>query len=93
MTRTKTRCSFMELADDIEQHDDEARCIREGIAHEGPQLINRLLDRGGFGACSLRQVAREAELSPTYVSMALNGKAILSHDAFVRLARLLEEER
>ena len=79
---------YIDLAEDIEAHEDEARCIREGIANYGPQLIVALLDRGGFGACSLRQVAREAELSPTYVSMALHGKVILSHSAYLRLAKL-----
>lgn len=81
---------FTDLADDIEAHEDEAREIRRGIAHEGPRLITALQDRGGYGACSLRQIARESGLSPTYLSMALSGKVILSQRAFMELARLLE---
>lgn len=81
---------FTDLANDIEAHEDEAREIRKGIAHDGPRLITALQDRGGYGACSLRQIARESGLSPTYLSLALNGKAILSHGAFVKLARVLE---
>lgn len=81
---------FRALADDIDSHEDEARAIRQGLAHDGPALIRALLDRGGFAACSLRQVAREAGLSPTYLSYAVNGRVILSGGAFLRLVRVLE---
>jgi len=81
---------FTDLAYDIQAHEDEAREIRKGIAHDGPRLITALQDRGGYGACSLRQIARESGLSPTYLSLALNGKAILSPGAYVKLARVLE---
>lgn len=84
---------YTDLANDIESHEDEAKAIRMGIAHDGPGLITALQDRGGFGACSLRQIARESDLSPTYLSQCLNGKAILSHGAFVALARLLERSK
>lgn len=86
-------CRYRDLAADIESHEDEGRCIRQGIAHLGPQLVTALRDIGGFGATSVRQIAREADLSPTYVSHVGSGKCIASPDAFVRLARVLEKKR
>lgn len=82
-----------DLADDIVQHDDESKAIRAGIAHLGPQLVTALRDVGGFGATSVRQIARESGLSPTYVSQIGSGKVIASPSAFVTLAKLLEKKR
>jgi hypothetical protein len=84
---------LLDLADDIEAHEDEASEIRRGIDHEGPNVIRALQDRGGWGACSLRQIGRESGLSPTYLSQAASGKAILSPGAFVKLVRLLNKSR
>lgn len=86
-------CRYLDLAADIESHEDEGRAIRQGIAHLGPQLVTALRDIGGFGATSVRQIAREADLSPTYVSHVGSRKCIASPAAFVRLARVLENKQ
>lgn len=83
---------FYELAADIEEHEDEARAIRAGLWEMGPKLVTALRDIGGFGATSVRQIARESGLSPTYVSHVGSGKCIPSPHAFVKLADLLRRK-
>lgn len=77
---------------DIEGHIEDANQIRKELWHIGPGLITKMRDRGGFGATSIRQIARESGLSPTYISQCANGKAILSPAAFVTLATMLKEQ-
>jgi len=83
------RDSFFELGLRINEHLAEADALHEGVAHEAPALIEALQDVGGFGARSLRDVARRAELSPTYLSNVASRKSTCSFGAFIRLLDLL----
>jgi AraC-like DNA-binding protein len=69
----------------VQKHLDEAQSIREGLAHEGPQLVRRICSRPG---CSLRKLAKQSGLSPTYLSQIENRKAICSPGAFVTLSEI-----
>lgn len=82
-------CKYTELSEMIKEHWDEGQALRAGIAHHGPSLIRKLLDRRD--GMSLRALARESGFSPTYLSQALNNRVILSEWAYVNLAGLLRE--
>lgn len=80
------------LAERVREHLAEADVLREGMAHEGPHLIQRLQDSEGWGCTSLRSIARRSGLSPAYLSMVVNGKQIISLGAYLRLIDLLNAE-
>jgi len=71
------------FVDRIKNMLDEQEIVREGLWHEGPNLVDRLSRRS-----SLRDIARRSGLSPTYLSQVLNRKAIISARAFVSLSNL-----
>lgn len=81
------------FADRLRAHLDEAEDIREGLADHGPILIRRLQDRDGWGAVSLRALAREVGLSPTYLSRVMNGQIIISTWSYLKLHELLRKEQ
>ena len=66
---------------------DEERVLREGLWHEGPELVEQLITKIG----SLRGVGRAAGLSPTYLSQVRHSNCVLSPETFLQLHRLLEK--
>ena len=66
---------------------DEGAIINEGLSICGPQLIAKLT-RG----ISLRELARQTGLSPTYLSLVANAKVTISPGSFVKLS-LLDKRR
>lgn len=66
----------------------EQQIVREGLWHEGPNLVDKLMRRW-----SLREAARRSGLSPTYLSQVLNSNVIISPGAFVALAELERKTR
>jgi len=78
------------FADKIREYLADKEIIREGLWHEGPALIRALQDRGGFGACSVRQIARESGYSATYLCRVARGQLIMAPRCYVKLAEMLE---
>lgn len=60
----------------------EQEIVREGLVHEGPAIMTRLCINGPL---ALREVSRRTGLSPTYLSLVLNGKSVISADAYILL--------
>lgn len=75
----------MEFADRVSDMLDEQIIVREGLAYEGPRLVEYLCRNQ-----SLRQLSRESGLSPTYLSQVRNARTIISPEAYVSLAQLKE---
>lgn len=74
---------FDALADRVKSHQTHEQLLLRDLINEGPRLINQL-----SALSSLRSVAADAGLSPTYLSQVKNGKIILSQGAYLKLARL-----
>jgi len=85
---------FDDFVQRIRDHRDEAEIIQQGLAHEGPEIIRRLMrwPETAYGP-SMSEVARRAGLSKTYLSRVLNGRQIISPGAFLKLHRLLRKGR
>ncbi len=75
--------NYASFADRVTDWLHEGSIVREGLAHEGQEIVWRLTVNGRF---SLRQLAGRAGLSPTYLSMVAHGKSIISPEAFLKLA-------
>jgi len=73
----------------LEDYHDEGVVLREGLAHEGPKIVTQAAV--AFG--SLRGAARESCLSPAYLSRVRSGKDVISLQAYLTLARLVEAIR
>jgi hypothetical protein len=95
--------SALALAERLKEHLDEAEILRRGLAHEGPKVIRQLqmpvamarLHSNAIGryCMSLREIGRRSELSPTYLSMVLNGQKIISFRAYLKLVGELNNRR
>lgn len=68
---------------------DEGHVIREGINRESPRLVAELAEYSG----GLRELARRASLSPTYLSQVRRSNAVLSPDRFLSLLERLERAK
>ena len=62
---------------------DERNAINKGLEFDGPRLIRRLLL-----SRSLRGLARESKLSPTYLSRVADGSILISPGSFIRLSEM-----
>jgi hypothetical protein len=60
--------------------------VRTQMRRHGQSLLKSICGRKG--CMSLREASRRSGLSPTYLSLCLNGKQSLSPDAYVRLSEL-----
>lgn len=67
---------------------EESGDIREGLDHYGHRLVESMC----VGR-TLRQLARDSGLSPTYLSQVNNERVIISPHAFARLWRLRRQSR
>lgn len=65
----------------------ERKEIERILSVEGTRIIKRIL-----GVMSLRAISRSTGLSPTYLSLVVNGKTTISMDAYLRLWRFENEE-
>ena len=63
---------------------DEGEHVRRMLEEDGPNVVCRLMADGR----SLRQIAREACLSATYLSQVRNGHARISPTSYMALLRL-----
>ena len=78
----------------VQDHIDEAQVIREGLAHEGPELIGRLMQwPETANGPSMSEIARRVGLSKTYLSRVYNRHEIISPGAFLKLDALLPREQ
>ena len=68
---------------------DEGRVIREGIDRESAKLVAELSECSG----GLRELARRASLSPTYLSQVRRSNAALSPERFLSLMERLERAK
>lgn len=70
----------------VRSHMDEEEKLRAAMRIDGVVLIEWLCGKnGGKGMISLRECARRAGLSPTYVSHCRSGRSELSYEAYLRL--------
>lgn len=69
------------LAERIKRHRRETTALDMKLIYEGPEIVKALT-----AFSSLRQLAYEVGLSPTYLSQVKNGKVVISPAAFVKLA-------
>jgi hypothetical protein len=76
------------FADDVAWHDARHRAYCDLMPKYGQALLQMVC--GPVGSMSLREVARRTKLSPTYLSLVMNGKAKISMDAYVRVAALVK---
>ena len=74
------------LAKRIERHIAERQSINSCLAIHGKAFIARITR-----TMSLRAVSRSVGLSATYLSLVMNGKIIISFDAYLRLWRFENE--
>lgn len=58
------------------------RKAKKQMEHLAPMMIEKLME-----VQSLRSLARDMELSPTYLSQVRNGKTPISPDAFLKIER------
>ena len=65
---------------------DEGETIREGLAINGPQLIVEATK-----TISLRELSRRTGFSPTYLSMVMNAKVVISPEAYVKISTMEEQ--
>ena len=72
-----------EFANRVAAYIDEGVAIRAGLAVNGPRYLSVAMNN-----LSLREIARRIDRSPTYLSMVLNRKTVISPDAFVDLCEL-----
>ena len=71
------------LAERVQLLLDETKIVKERLRVEGPRMINTMLEER-----SLRSIARESGLHPTYLSNVRNGHRFISPKAFIVLARI-----
>lgn len=76
----------------VRSHMDEEEKLRAAMRVEGGVLIEWICGKKGIkgekdekGMLSLRECARRAGLSPTYVSHCRSGRSELSYEAYLRL--------
>ena len=70
----------------VRSHMDEEEKLRTAMRVDGVLLIEWLCGKKGWkGMLSLRECARRAGLSPTYVSHCRSGRSVLSYDAYLLL--------
>jgi hypothetical protein len=60
---------------------DEGNEVRMGLAINGPSLIVEATK-----TISLRELARRTGFSPTYLSMVMNAKVVISPEAYLKIA-------
>ncbi len=81
-----SRASHTYVRWSIEQITSRTEKINQMLVKHGPQIIDLLTK-----TLSLRQVARKAKRSPTYLSQVKNGKQRISWETYCLLVMLLEE--
>lgn len=62
---------------------DEGKEIHEGLAINGPKLIAKATK-----SISLRELSRRTGFSPTYLSLVMNAKVVISSKAYVKIAMM-----
>ena len=77
------------LREKIEEWNDEAEVIREGLWYCGPKLISNFL--WSNPNISLRQMAKNVGYSPAYLSRIQNGHEIISTDAYLRISNYIDK--
>ena len=75
----------MSFVDRVDDWIGEGRYIHEGLTREGPLLIRGIMRTRKI---SLRDLAKVAGVSPTYLSQVTHGEAVLSPDRYCRLVEL-----
>lgn len=80
-----------DLATRLEWLDAEDDALREGLAHEGPGLVHRLQDMGGFGSTSLRELSKAVGYSATMLSRCMNGKERFTAKLYLALHALYQK--
>ena len=62
----------------------EKAAIQSDLALEAPIILESAMMTG----LSLREIARQTKLSPTYLSQILNKKTVISSESFLVLAKV-----
>ena len=81
----------MRFVERVERYCKESEAIRERLLPEGQRLLRKLCGRAA-APFSLRRAARLTGLSPTYLSLCMNGKQAISPGAYLKLAALSFED-
>jgi len=79
-----------ELASRIRDHLGEGADIDEDLRTQGPLVIDRLLNFYGWET-SLRQLAKDAGVSATYLSRVHRGQLDISKRTFLVLSDMLQD--
>lgn len=79
-----------ELSRRIRDHQAEGNAIGERLKEQGPLVIDRLLNFYGWET-SLRQLAKDAGCSATYLSRVRRGQIDLSMRTFLVLSDMLQD--
>jgi AraC-like DNA-binding protein len=79
-----------ELAGRIRDHQTEGNAIAERLKEQGPLVIDRLLNFYGWET-SLRQLAKDAGVSATYLSRIHRGHFVISPGLFALLSDMLQD--
>jgi hypothetical protein len=75
------------FADDVSYFISKTKAYRELMPSYGRELAKAVY--GPAGRMSLREASRKSKLSPTYLSNVLNGKAVISFGAYVKLSDIV----
>ena len=74
----------------VREHLDERKAIADALKVQGPVVVDRLLNLGTW-ATSLRQLARDTDISPTYLSRIHREQLDISPGLFLVLSDLLQK--
>lgn len=78
------------LAGRIREHQADGKAIAERLKEQGPLVIDRLLNFYGHET-SLRQLAKDARVSATYLSRIRRGQLRISMRLFLVLSDFLQD--
>lgn len=68
------------LAQQVELWLETRTSIRQRLATDGAVLVSNICEK-----ISMRELSRKTGLSPTYISLVVNGKTTISPEAFLKI--------
>lgn len=83
---TGQRVKAEQISQRLRDVSDLLTVAKDQAAEAAPLMIDQLMQ----GGVSLREVARQTKLSPTYLSLVLNCEKFISVGAFHELAKVYE---
>ena len=83
---TGQRVKAAKISQRLRDVSDLLAVAKDQAAEAAPLMIEQLMETG----VSLREVARQTKLSPTYLSFVLNCEKVISVEAFHKLTKVYE---